>query len=86
MRRPVLAAALLPVSLLLAALPAGFLAADDDRPEKADLAAVTRIRDEAFNRSKAQETLSATHASNCTDCPLTSVSVAVGVIERATAA
>ncbi len=58
MRRPVLAAALLPVSLLLAALPAGFLAADDDRPEKADLAAVTRIRDESFNRSKAQETLS----------------------------
>ncbi len=41
---------------LLAALvlvPAG-LAAD----EKVDLAAVTRIRDEAFNRSKAQETLS----------------------------
>ncbi len=55
MRRPILATALLPASLLLAALPAGSLLAAD---EKIDLAAITRIRDEAFNRSKAQETLS----------------------------
>ena len=55
MRRPVLATALLPASLLGAALLAGSAIAAD---EKADLAAVTRIRDEAFNRSKAQETLS----------------------------
>ena len=49
MKRSSAAASLLAV-LVLAPAP---LAAD----EKVDLAAVTRIRDEAFNRSKAQETL-----------------------------
>ena len=42
--------------LLLAGLPLAPAAPAAD--EKVDLAAVTRIRDEAFNRSKAQETLS----------------------------
>ena len=43
-------AALLLAALVLAVAPVS-------AEEKADLAAVTRIRDEAFNRSKAQETL-----------------------------
>jgi carboxypeptidase Q len=42
--------------LLLAGLPLAPAAGAAD--EKVDLAAVTRIRDEAFNRSRAQETLS----------------------------
>ena len=49
MRRTALA------SLLVLAVALGSAAAAD---EKVDLAAVTRIRDEAFNRSKAQESLS----------------------------
>ena len=48
----------LALSVLLVAGSLSWSAPADDRAEKVDLAAVTRIRDESFNRSKAQETLS----------------------------
>ncbi len=54
MRRPASTALAMTVIFAVGFLSGTVLAAD----EKVDLAAVTRIRDEAFNRSKVQETLS----------------------------